>query len=72
MLERLDPREIPSQEVILYLADYVFKGCEALTILWETLVVELPKVDEKTFLDRLDNLPGGIDRCRLDVRYYNG
>jgi hypothetical protein len=50
MLERLDPREIPSQEVILYLADYVFKGYEALTILWETLVVELPKVDEKMYL----------------------
>ena len=72
MLDRLVPREIPSQEVILYLADHVFKDCEALTILWETLIVELPKVDEKTFLDRLDNLPGGIDRCRLDVRYYNG
>jgi hypothetical protein len=72
MLERLVPREIPSQEVILYLADYVFKDCEALTILWETLVVELPKVDEKTHLDRLDNLPGGIDRCGVDVRYYNG
>jgi hypothetical protein len=36
------------------------------------LVVELPKVDEKTFLDSLDSLPGGIDRCRLDVRYHNG
>jgi hypothetical protein len=50
MLERLVPREIPSQEVIQYLADYVFKDCEALTVLWETLVVELPKVDEKMYL----------------------
>jgi hypothetical protein len=41
-------------------------------ILWETLVVELPKVDNKTFLDCLDNLPGGIDQCRLDDRYHNG
>jgi hypothetical protein len=60
------------REVILYLADYVFPDCEALTILWDTLVVELPEASKEAFLNRLQGLPDSIDQCLIDVRYYNG
>ena len=72
MLAKIILREIPLHEVFLYLADHVFDDCEALTILWETLVVELPTTDQQAFIERLESLPESILDCPIDVRYHNG
>ena len=72
MLAKIVPLEIPPREVVLYLADYVFPDCEALTILWDMLVVELPKASKEAFINRLQSKPDRIDQCLVNVRYYNG
>ena len=72
ILGQIRVRQMLPEEVILYLASYVFKDCEALTLLWETLVVELPKTSREDFPDRLETLPDWINGCPIWVQYYNG
>ncbi|KAI7771106.1 hypothetical protein LZL87_013905 [Fusarium oxysporum] len=71
ILDQIVLMEIPSKHVILYLAN-VWPECQAISLLWTMLVVELPLVSEEEHLERLQNLPTAIDACFLILRLNNG
>ena len=72
MLDKMVEREVPPDEVILYLADYIFPDCIAISIIWETMVVELPLTSWEDFVRRLEALPDAIDRAPFLLQYNNG
>ncbi|KAF5725222.1 DNA (cytosine-5-)-methyltransferase [Fusarium mundagurra] len=51
--------EMPSHDIILYFANF-WPGCQAVSILWRFLVIELPRVSPEKFAKRLETLPSGI------------
>ncbi|KAI1037774.1 hypothetical protein LB503_009413 [Fusarium chuoi] len=67
--------EIPSKDIILYLAS-LWPECQAITFLWTTLVVELPLVSEEHHSERLQNLPGSLEGslygCSYILMFNNG
>ncbi|KLO78804.1 hypothetical protein LW93_4125 [Fusarium fujikuroi] len=67
--------EIPSKDIILYLAK-LWPDCQAITFLWTTLVVELPLVSEEHHSVRLQVLPGDLEGslywCCYKLMYNNG
>lgn len=72
MANKLQELEVPPPEVILYLANEVFPDCIALSILWDSLVVELPKTDDDDFHLRLQSLPRHLQGVPHILLYYNG
>ncbi|RBR24569.1 uncharacterized protein FIESC28_02619 [Fusarium coffeatum] len=71
ILDQIKPLEVPSNEVILHLANH-WPESQAISMLWTTLVVELPLVNQKAHRDRLRNLPSGIECCFLNLTFNNG
>ena len=69
ILAQISPREIFPDEVVLYMADFAFPDCYAVTILWETLVIELPQMSWEVFQARLEILPEEIEDCSISLRY---
>ncbi|PNP76756.1 hypothetical protein FNYG_09859 [Fusarium nygamai] len=63
--------EIPSKDIILHLAN-LWPECQAISFLWEMLVVELPLVSREYYLERLLDLPKDIDAGPYILRYKNG
>ncbi|KAJ4307535.1 hypothetical protein N0V84_012661 [Fusarium piperis] len=72
MLKGLVHLEVPSQEVILYLANDVFPQCEAISVLWDELVIELPATTDDQHRSRLYDLPSSIDGCPMLLLFHNG
>jgi hypothetical protein len=72
MLKKLQKRKVPPDDFILYLANRVFIDCEALSFMWESLIVELPRVNARKFQARLRRLPRNIKDAPFTLRYYNG
>jgi hypothetical protein len=72
IIAEMAPLKIFSDKVVLYLADHVFLDCEAISIFWDVIVVELPKMGPEEFSSRLQTLPRHIKGCPFAVRYYNG
>jgi hypothetical protein len=71
-LDKINPLQVPPREVILYLVNDIFPTCEAISVLWETLVVELPTVNDAEHYLRLNSLPRDIECCPLFLRFHNG
>ncbi|KAG5749705.1 hypothetical protein H9Q70_007650 [Fusarium xylarioides] len=69
--DQIVPMEIPSKDIILHLAN-LWPDCQAITFLWEMLVVELPLVSVEHHVEQLQNLPSDIDGCSYILRYHNG
>ncbi|KAG4282107.1 hypothetical protein FPRO06_11010 [Fusarium proliferatum] len=67
--------EIPSKDIILYLAN-LWPECQAITFLWTTLVVELPLVSQEHYWERLQDLPGDLEGslngCCYVLMFNNG
>ncbi|KAK1762517.1 hypothetical protein QBC33DRAFT_601374 [Phialemonium atrogriseum] len=72
MLDKMVEHEIPPNEVFLYLADHIFHDCIAISIIWETMVVELPLTEWNDFVRRLQVLPEGIEGAPFLLQYHNG
>ncbi|KAI1372472.1 hypothetical protein F4677DRAFT_463290 [Hypoxylon crocopeplum] len=64
--------KMPLDDVILYLADNVFLDCEAVSVFWNTLIVELPKTSTEDYLTRLKSFPMGISGARCILEFHNG
>jgi hypothetical protein len=45
VLSQLQPRTIPSRDAILFLANSVFVEAIAITMIWESIIIELPQID---------------------------
>lgn len=67
--------EIPSKNIILYLAN-LWLACQAITFLWTTLVVELPLVSQEHHWEQLQDLPGDLEGslngCCYMLMFNNG
>jgi hypothetical protein len=72
MANEIKELEIPSDEVILWLANDAFPDCTALSVLWDCLVVELPTTSDEEYRGRLETLPGSMLGLPLTLLFYNG
>lgn len=72
LLEVPDPCQAPPDEAIEGLARHVFTDCVAITWLFGCLIVELPKTDQESFLDRIQELPGRVANAPWHLQYHNG
>ncbi len=72
MLEKINPDDFMPHDVALYLADYIFPDCEAITILWWMMVIELPLISHEAHLTRLEALPQYFENISIIPRYHNG
>lgn len=72
ILDQIEWCKMPSDEVILYLANHLFRDCEAISVLWGSFIVELPKTSPEDHLERLRNLPRGIRGSRFSLYFHNG
>ena len=72
LAKQLTRRQMPNREALLYLANHVFKDCIAITLHWNSLVIELPIVERSIFAKRLENLPYTISGCECTLVFYNG
>ncbi|KAF4493508.1 hypothetical protein FAGAP_10358 [Fusarium agapanthi] len=70
IIDQIVQTDMPSKDIILHLAN-ICPECQAITLLWDYLVVELPLVSVENHLERLQDLPGGIDGC-FGIQYNNG
>lgn len=73
-LERLSMSylHVPSDDVVQYLANSIFPDADALTFLWNTMVVELPPTSDETFREKLKHEPSELFGAPFHVRYSNG
>lgn len=72
MLAKIKEREIPPDEVFLYLAEDVFPDCIALSMMWDNLVVELPETNWDDFINRVKGLPSDIMNAPTLLLFHNG
>jgi hypothetical protein len=72
MLSQIRAREVPPREVILYLANKIFPTCQAISLLWETLVVELPTMSDEEFHNTLLTMPRRIKKASVMLTFHNG
>ncbi|KAM0420551.1 hypothetical protein ACHAPT_011720 [Fusarium lateritium] len=72
MVDRMVRFEVPPREVFTYLANDAFPQCEAISVLWQMLVVELPATSKHQHLVRLEDFPSTIIDCPLILRFHNG
>jgi len=72
MLAKMEPRTLPPDDVILYLANYVFPDCEAICQSWETLLVGLPETSIDDHIERLMTLPFQIEQFPFILEFHNG
>ncbi|EON98243.1 hypothetical protein UCRPA7_6215 [Phaeoacremonium minimum UCRPA7] len=70
--DMMQTRKMPPDEVILYLANHIFTDCEAISLLWNTLVIELPEMETKDYLARLETLPMDLIGSPHSLEYHNG
>ncbi|KAF5676492.1 hypothetical protein FCIRC_7051 [Fusarium circinatum] len=70
IIDQMHQTEIPSEDMILHLAD-LWPECQGIALLWDYLVVELPLVSAEHHSERLKDLPGGIHGC-FRIQYNNG
>ncbi|CAH0016454.1 unnamed protein product [Clonostachys rhizophaga] len=63
-----------SNEVLFYLAKYVFTECEGISVCGQgrTLLVEFPEISVEDFANRLDTLPRAITNLPFKLEYHNG
>ncbi|VUC20818.1 unnamed protein product [Clonostachys rosea] len=61
-----------SNQLLLQLADKVFKDCEAISVLGDKLVIELPEVSHKDFVKCLKTLPRAIKNLPVGLEFHNG
>ncbi len=62
----------PSEDVVLYSGGDIFPDCEAIPIVWDTLVIALPKTSEEDFKIRLGALPSDLGGVPKTLAYHNG
>ncbi|KPM40783.1 hypothetical protein AK830_g5796 [Neonectria ditissima] len=72
LLDLVKVGECIPQQVTLYLADHVFPTSNAITLLWDTLIIELPDMSEDEFVTALGTLPAGIEGLPYSLAYRNG
>ena len=72
LLQQLQRRKMPGREAIIYLANNVFKDCIAITLHWNSLVIELPRTEQSKYLERLEELPYAIRDCECSLKFHNG
>ncbi|KAF5556938.1 hypothetical protein FMEXI_992 [Fusarium mexicanum] len=70
IIDQMYQTEISSRDMILHLAN-LWPECQAITLIWDYLVMELPLVSKEHHLERLQDLPRGIERVFM-IRYNNG
>ncbi|KAK1766322.1 hypothetical protein QBC33DRAFT_116863 [Phialemonium atrogriseum] len=70
--DKLHQHQAVPDEVLLYLANYVFPDCEAISMMWDGLVVELPKTSDEDFAKRIQTLPMDIERAAVHLTFHNG
>lgn len=63
---------IPPNEAIARIATHLFTDCEAITLIVDCLIVELPATEQSIFVQRLANLPSGIAGAHFHLLYHNG
>lgn len=71
ILARFEPGVIPTTDAIIGLAS-LFPECNALTYIYDTIVIECPETDELSFRERLRTLPDYLPGAPFDVRHHNG
>lgn len=71
ILDQITLLEVPSKGIMLQLAN-LWPECDAISVLWDMLVVELLLVDHEAHRDRLKGLPSNIYGCSLRLHYNNG
>ncbi|KAK1975880.1 hypothetical protein LZ30DRAFT_736184 [Colletotrichum cereale] len=62
----------PPQKVIEFFTLELFPDCIGLAVIYDTIVIELPKTYHDSFAERLQTLPGGIWKMPFRLRYRNG
>ena len=72
LANQLKRRRMPGREALLYLANNVVKDCIAITLHWNSLVIELPLVERSDFLKNLEKLPYAIHECECSFEFHNG
>ncbi|KAK7420223.1 hypothetical protein QQX98_002878 [Neonectria punicea] len=72
ILELVNFREDIPDKVILYLADHIFPTCDAITVLWDCLVIELPRVSNDEFAKALQTLPIDLEGFPFSLCFHNG
>ncbi|KAF4986865.1 hypothetical protein FDECE_15735 [Fusarium decemcellulare] len=60
------------EEVVLYLAEKIFPTCNAISLFWDDLIIELPERDFNEYESDLEFLPSIVQGLPYDLYYYNG
>ncbi|KAG5815339.1 hypothetical protein H9Q74_010038 [Fusarium xylarioides] len=75
IVNQIEHLQIPPRDIILYFAN-LWPECQAVSVLWTFLVIELPLVSPQEFAKRLETLPSGIEGytegCHLNLMFNNG
>ena len=68
----LRQRRKPQEETLLSLARLHFPTANAISFLWDAVVVELPKMDLSQYRDLLQTLPEGFTNANVSLEFHNG
>ncbi len=73
-MPNVEPMQIAPVPTILYLTKVVVRSSKplAISLMWDSPVVELLQVGEEAFIHRLRALPNALKRCPLSLTYHNG
>ncbi|KAF4960075.1 hypothetical protein FSARC_10570, partial [Fusarium sarcochroum] len=72
VLALIKPLEGLPNKVVEYLADSAFPNCEAISVLCNALVIQLPEISDDEFQNQLRTLPEDVNGWPFKVVYNRG